>query len=292
MTSSPDPEAFGALTPRAVTTARGTFAALDAPVPAGTSRRGHVLLVPGFTGSKEDFAFVLPLLAQAGWHATSYDQRGQYETPGKPDDDYSVRGFAADALAIQEALAPYGASHLVGHSFGGLVAQHAVLDDTSAWRSLALLCSGPAGFGDAGVRARADDPDAAVRMLRAFVAAVPVVGLEVVFAQQNAAIDAPPQLKTFVKRRFLASASESLTAIATHLLDTPDQVGALAASGVPVALARGSADDAWPYAVQDEMAERLGTEVVVIEGAGHSPAVDQPAATVDFLLRAWERAER
>lgn len=292
MTSAPAGEAFGALTPRTLTTPRGTVATLDAPVPRGTSRRGHVLLLPGFTGSKEDYAFLLPLLAQAGWHATAYDQRGQYETPGKPDDDYSVRGFAADALAIQEALAPYGGSHLVGHSFGGLVAQHAVLDDTSAWRSLALLCSGPAGFGDAGVRALTPDPEAPLRRLRTFAGAVPEVGLEVVFAQQNAALDVPPAVREFLRRRFVASAPESLTSIAEHLMDAPDQVDALASVDVPVAVARGSADDAWPYAVQDRMAERLGTEVVVIDGAGHSPAVDRPAATASFLLRAWERAER
>ncbi len=272
-------------------TARGTFAVLDAPVPSGTPRRGHVLLVPGFTGSKEDFALVLPLLARAGWHATSYDQRGQFETAGKPDDDYSLRGLAADALAVQEALAPYAGSHLVGHSFGGLVAQHAVLDDASAWRSLALLCSGPAGFDDPGVQALAGEP-AQVRMLRAFLTAVPTVGLEVVFEQQHTAFDVPDEIRGFLRRRFLASAPESLTAIAAHLLEAPDQVDALAATDVPVAVGRGSDDDAWPFVVQDRMAERLGTEVVVIEAAGHSVAVDQPAATVDFLVRAWARAER
>ena len=47
-------------------TPRGSFAAhvarVDAPL-------GHVLLVPGWTGSKEDFTQLLPLLAQAGFDA-------------------------------------------------------------------------------------------------------------------------------------------------------------------------------------------------------------------------------
>ncbi|WP_370618299.1 alpha/beta fold hydrolase [Mumia sp. Pv 4-285] len=276
-------------TPRVVSTDRGAFAVLDAPVPGGTTRRGHVLLVPGFTGSKEDFAFILPLLARAGWHATAYDQRGQYESVGKPDDDYSVRGLAADALALQEALAPQGRSHLVGHSFGGLVAQQAVLDDASAWRSLTLLCSGPAGFAHPDVVAAADDPEPALRRLRGFIEAVPSQGLETVFELQNTDLDVRPPVRAFLRKRFLASAPESLCAIAEQLIGVPDQVDALAATDVPVAVAYGSGDDAWPFAAQEQMARRLRTEAAVIPGTGHSPATDDPAATVAVLLSAWER---
>ncbi|MDD9349163.1 alpha/beta fold hydrolase [Mumia sp.] len=274
---------------RVIETPRGAFAALDARVPPGTSRRGHVLLAPGFTGSKEDFSAILPALAAAGWHATAYDQRGQYETAGDPDDDYSLRGFAADALAVQEALAPHGRSHLVGHSFGGLVAQHAVLDDASAWRSLTLLCSGPAGFRHPVVRELANDPEGSTRRLESFLVAVPALGLEAVFESQETEPDAAPGVRDFQRTRFVASSPESLCAIAACLLDAPDQVDALAATEVPVAVGRGADDDAWPHSAQDAMAARLGTDVVVIPGTGHSPAADAPEATAAFLLKAWER---
>ena len=46
---------------------------------------GTALLVPGFTGSKEDFISVLPLLAADGWRVVTYDQRGQYESAGTPE---------------------------------------------------------------------------------------------------------------------------------------------------------------------------------------------------------------
>jgi pimeloyl-ACP methyl ester carboxylesterase len=251
-----------------VETSRGAFAVLDAPVPSGTPRRGHALLVPGFTGSKEDFAFVLPLLAQEGWHATAYDQRGQYETPGAPGDDFSLRGFAADALAVQEALAPQGGSHLVGHSFGGIVAQQAVLEDASAWRSLALLCSGPAGFDDPDVVAAMNGDATSAAMLRTFLDASTDQGLETVFDHLYADPGMPPKVQAFVRRRFLASAPASLRAIAEHLLDAPDH-------------------DAWPHGSQVRTAERLGVTAVVIADAGHSPAVDQPDVTAAWLLRAW-----
>lgn len=292
MTTPRTPTAYDASAPQTVTTPRGTFAVLDVPVPSGTTRRGHVLVVPGFTGSKEDFSQLLPLLAQSGWHATAYDQRGQYETAGKPDDDYSLRGFATDALALQETIAPHGRSHLVGHSFGGLVAQHAVLHDASAWRSLTLLCSGPAGFGHPDVAALAVDPESSPLMLSRFVSAVPSVGLEALFEKQHADLDVSPEVRAFLRSRFLASSPESLCAIARHLQDAPDQVDALAATDVPVTVGRGGDDDAWPHASQARMAERLGTGVEVIPDSGHSPAADAPEATATFLLRAWERLGR
>jgi alpha-beta hydrolase superfamily lysophospholipase len=42
----------------------------------------RVVLVPGATGSKEDFRRVLPLLAAAGYRAESFDLAGQFESAG------------------------------------------------------------------------------------------------------------------------------------------------------------------------------------------------------------------
>ena len=85
-----------------VETERGTFAAWLAEPHKTPLPHGHVLLVPGFTGSKEDFAPLLPLLADAGWSAGTYDQRGQFESPGAADDDYSLSGYAADLVAVAD----------------------------------------------------------------------------------------------------------------------------------------------------------------------------------------------
>ena len=53
----------------------GPLAALD----TGTAAEGTVLLLAGFTGSKEDFAPLLAPIAAAGLRAVAIDQRGQYE---------------------------------------------------------------------------------------------------------------------------------------------------------------------------------------------------------------------
>ena len=61
------------------------------------------------------------------------------------------------------------------------------------------------------------------------------------------------------------------------------RVADVAATGLPVWVGRGAGDDAWPHAVQDDMAARLGTTVHVVAGADHSPAVENPVG----LAAAW-----
>src|SRR4051794_12052793 len=75
----------------------GPLTALDT---GGKTPQGTVLMVAGYTGSKEDFAPLLAPLAEAGWRVVALDQRGQYESSG-PDDPsaYSVPELGADLLA-------------------------------------------------------------------------------------------------------------------------------------------------------------------------------------------------
>src|ERR671927_1325751 len=81
----------------------GPLAALDT---GGDGERGTVLLVPGFTGSKEDFAPLLRPLCAAGHRVVALDQRGQFESPG-PDDParYTVAELAGDVVAVGRSLA-------------------------------------------------------------------------------------------------------------------------------------------------------------------------------------------
>jgi len=249
-------------------TARGPFAAhvarADSPV-------AHVLLIPGWTGSKEDFTPVLPLLAAAGIDATTYDQRGQYETAGAPDDDYTLQGFAADALAVA-ATSGHERSHLVGHSFGGLVAQQAAVVQPAAWLDLSLVCSGPGALGDS-----------PTRPLKRIVSAIGKVPLLQIHQLREQGVRRPAQITRFLARRFVANAPASLRSMTQLLIDAPDIVDEVAATGLPAWVGRGLDDDAWPHDVQARMAERLGTRIHVVPDAGHSPAVENPSG----LMQAW-----
>lgn len=249
-------------------TPRGEFAAHT--IRAGGPRE-HVLLVPGWTGSKEDFTPLLPLLAADGFDVTTYDQRGQYETPGEPGADYSLAGFAADALAVR-AASGHERSVLLGHSFGGLVAQQAAVADPAAWVSLSLLCTGPGALGESDRRP-----------LQKLVSAIGKVPLLDIHELREQGIKRPAQITGFLAKRFTSNDPRSLRAITQHLIDAPDIVDDVLATGLPVWVGRGADDDAWPHDVQAVMAERLGTPIHVIPDSAHSPAVENPAG----LIAAW-----
>src|SRR4051812_3247129 len=125
--------------------AHRTFAGGAGPLVAldtGPAGGATVLLVAGYTGSKEDFAPLLRPLCGAGYRAVALDQRGQYESPG-PDDPaaYTVADLAADVVTVGRVLRSEtpGPVHLVGHSFGGLVSRAGVLAEPSLFTSLTLL---------------------------------------------------------------------------------------------------------------------------------------------------------
>ncbi|MFC6715442.1 alpha/beta hydrolase [Branchiibius cervicis] len=94
------------------------------------SDHGTVLLIPGFTGSKEDFLDFMPLLASAGYDTWAYSQRGQADSAAPEGQQcYTLDAFTADAMSVAQLVARQGRPlHLVGHSFGGVVAREAAID--------------------------------------------------------------------------------------------------------------------------------------------------------------------
>lgn len=260
----------------ALPTPPGPLAALC----AGESGTGTpVLLVPGFTGSKEDFLPVLAPLAEAGHPVAAVDLRGQLDTPGPEDQSaYAVPALAAEVLAAAGALGR--PLHLVGHSFGGLVTRAATIADPGAVRSLTLLGSGPAAI-------TGRSAQRLVAMAQVYAGG----GIAAVWAASQA-LDAadpgyvapPPEVAAFLAERFFRSAPGGLLAVAEALRTEPDRTAELRATGVPLLVAHGVADDAWSPEVQRDMAERLAARYAVIPDSEHSPAVENPASTLGVLL--------
>ncbi len=260
-------------------TARGEFAVLAAPS-AGDTPRGPVLLVPGFTGSKEDFIAVLAPIAAAGHPVTALDLRGQYETPGSEDPrSYDVKELAEDLLAVVARLG--GPVHLVGHSFGGLVGRATALADPASLRSLTLLDSGPAAISHP---ASSD--------LALMVQALPTTDLETIWTvkrqlELSSRPGPPPHIEDWLRTRFLANHPVALRRLAEQLLDEPDRTDELAAVGLPIMVAFGAQEEAWPPAIQRQMASRLDADLVVFADAAHSPAAECPEETAEALISFW-----
>jgi pimeloyl-ACP methyl ester carboxylesterase len=259
----------------------GTIAALRADPSSGRAT-ADVLLVPGFTGSKEDFVPVLDLLAAAGLRVTTIDLPGQFESRG-PDEPAAYTPDHLATCLLQVIAELDGPVHLVGHSFGGLVARSAVISQPHAVADLVLMSSGPAAIGGAR-RER----------LEYLAPVLPVIGLPGVWAalQQGYAADPGyvppgPELDAFLERRFLAGNPAMLLGMGAALAAEPDRVDELCATGIRTLVLHGANDDAWLPDVQREMALRLGAEYLMVEDAAHSPAAENPDATARALIEFW-----
>lgn len=272
-----------------IETSRGAFAALEALPGSGVPERRPALLVPGLTGSKEDFLAVLHTLAASGRRVVSIDMRGQYESIG-PDDPsaYTRAALGEDISALLETLGPEPA-HLVAHSFGGLVCREAVLTDRVRPASFTLMSSGPAAItGPTADKAKA---------LRD---AIPELGMEAIWSialePDYNGRGLQEEIIAFIKARTLGNSERGLVCMSNEILTAPDRVDELAkhcaGAGLRTLVLYGEDDDAWEPAVQAVMAERLNASKVVIPGAAHSPAWDAPETTAAALLAFWGQAEQ
>ncbi len=248
-----------------------------------TPARGVVLLVPGFTGSKEDFTGFLPLLAERGWDAWSYSQRGQADSaaPAGPE-NYTLDQFAGDVLAVASLIGDGRPVHLLGHSFGGVVARAAAIASPEGFADLTMLCSGPHGW--------AGRLDREAEIVRSRGSAgwwnednPQTVGL------QDADLTSD---EAFRRLRMGRTSDENLIAGAEILSDDRDSTDELLATGLPVLVAHGADDPAWPQEWQRTMALLLDARYVVIPDAAHSPQVENPGGTLAALDDFWAGLDR
>ncbi|MFI6418860.1 alpha/beta fold hydrolase [Streptomyces sp. NPDC050842] len=273
---------------RRLATARGDFAVLDA-MPEG-ERRGTVLLLPGYTGSKEDFLALLGPLSEAGYRAVAVDGRGQHETPGpRGRAAYRRRPLALDAVAQAAALGD-GPVHLLGHSFGGLVARAAGSLAPGAFRSLTLLSSGPGRV--------ARPQRIRIRVLRGALALLPKERVWQAMCWLDSRGEEPdtdtgdtPELTGFLRRRWMRTRIAQLAGAGRLLLSDPDGTAELLELRMPLHIAYGADEMVWPPAELAAAAARTGAHHTVVEGAGHSPNVSHPRELTDRLTGFWERVD-
>ncbi|WP_369193842.1 alpha/beta fold hydrolase [Streptomyces djakartensis] len=270
-------------------TGRGEFAVVDSSPEGGRDLEGVVLMLPGFTGSKEDFRLLHEPLAERGYRLVAVDGRGQHESDGPPCDEsaYGQRELARDVHALAAALGV--PVHLVGHSLGGQIARAAVLLDHSPFLSLTLMSSGPAEI--------SVSQQQRVKLLHDALA---VMSMEEVWEAIRAM--GPPEevggpARGFgdeeqMRRRWLCNKPAQLLATGRQLCSEPDRVAELAAVPLPMHVLSGAYDDTWPVPVLDDMAVRLGAHRTIVEGAEHSPNADRPLPTARALADFWDGTRR
>ncbi|MGW1613530.1 alpha/beta fold hydrolase [Streptomyces sp. NPDC002285] len=275
----------------ALHTSRGAFAVVDSPAAPGVEIRGAALLLPGFTGSKEDFRLMHEPLAARGYRTIAVDGRGQHESDGPERDEapYARGELAQDVLAQVAALGTLDAPlHLFGHSLGGQIARAAVLLDHTPFSSLTLMASGPAQI--------SDSQQQRVKLLRDALAVMTMAETwEAILAM------GPPEEvggpargiggPDLLRRRWLGTKPAQLLATGRQLTTEPDRVDELAALPLPFHVLSGASDDTWPVPLLDDMAARLNARRTVIPGAEHSPNADQPLRTSEAVADFWDSVD-
>ncbi|MGM9472924.1 alpha/beta fold hydrolase [Pseudarthrobacter sp. YS3] len=251
----------------------------------GKPRNTRVVLVPGVTGSKEDFAIMMPDLAEAGFHVVSYDLAGQYESAGAgpenlvpPRRHYDYELFVGDFLAVLES--GEGPAHVVGYSFAAIVAQIAYTRRPELFRSLTLLsCPPEPGQGFRGVNRFGRFSGWANGRVGA---ALMIWGIRRNFNKIT------PHRLTFVRHRFRFTRRQSVRDIYELMKRAPDLRQELAAATLPKFVAVGE-HDLWPLELHERFAESIGARIAVYRG-GHSPSETSPHEFARDLLALYAEA--
>jgi pimeloyl-ACP methyl ester carboxylesterase len=240
-------------------------------VSLGDARSPRVLLVPGVTGSKEDFTLMLPELATAGYYVQSSDLAGQYESAGAgpgnlvpPRRRYDYELYVGDLIAVLEAGAH--PAHVLGYSFAGIVAQLALRRRPELFASLSLLSTPPLpGQSLRGV--------ARVGWLSGPAPARLGAALMIWGIKRNI-VEVPPGRLRFVRHRFGLTKRRSVRDVVAMMKHAPDLRRVLAASPVPKLVAVGE-HDLWPRRLHARFADEIGATLVVYP-SGHSPCETAP----------------
>jgi pimeloyl-ACP methyl ester carboxylesterase len=252
----------------------------------GDTSAPRVVLVPGVTGSKEDFSLMLPLLAAAGYRAETYDMAGQYEshaagpenlTPPRRSYDHSL--FVEDLIHVLErGNAPV---HVLGYSFAGTVAQLACTVRPDLFASLTLLsCPPEPGQGFRGVKRIGPISHFTTGSIGA---ALMIWGVKRNFTH------VPPGRLAFVRARFALTRRAAVADIISLMKKSPDLRTDLRETPIPKLVAVGE-HDLWPSALHAELAERIGARLAVYR-TGHSPCETAPHQLVDDLLALYAEVD-
>jgi 2-succinyl-6-hydroxy-2,4-cyclohexadiene-1-carboxylate synthase len=233
-----------------------------------------VVFVHGYTGNSRNWALTIPALRE-NFRTISVDLRG-HGLSGRPEseDAYALETMASDVYELLRAL-DIEECVLVGHSMGGMVSQLLVLEHPEPVRALVL------------VDTAAEVPKGLLyderRAQRArLVGIAREKGMEVVFEEQmkmtpvHPALAANPRYSEFWREQFLMTSPEAYIAGANGMASRRSVVADLANIAVPTLVICGEKDEPFLEPSRQMHAAIPGSELVIIQGAGHGPQMETP----------------
>lgn len=235
------------------------------------SQRPPLLLLHGAGGQYTHWPPHLRRLPNTTVYAP--DLPGHGNSGGTPR--LSIAGYAADALALMDAL-DLEQAIVGGHSMGGAIALTLALDHPDRLAGLLLVASG--------ARLRVS-PDILSGLQTNFETAVDLI------VQRAFGPDASGNLLRLGRRQLLKCPPEVIHADYAAC-DAFDVMSRLSEIRMPTLVLAGTADQMTPEKYARYLAENIpGAQLALVEGAGHMVAIESPqqvAALVDDWLGTLE----
>jgi pimeloyl-ACP methyl ester carboxylesterase len=273
---------------------------------AGPADGPLALCLHGFPDTANTWRHLLPRLGEAGYHAVAPWLRGYAPSGLAPDCAYQVGALASDANGIRDAVGGDGAV-LIGHDWGALATYAAIGAAPERWRQAVVMAIPPLGLAAAGLF---DYDNLKQRQWYQFFFCNPLAELAVMndgyafldrlWADWSPGYDASDDLPA-VKEALgdparvaaaLGLYRTTLGGAELHPDYASEQAAAFQPSPTPVLYLHGLADGCMAAPSQSDAEAALaapGSQVVLVEGAGHFLQLEQPDTigrlVLDFLER-------
>ncbi|WP_327140449.1 alpha/beta fold hydrolase [Nocardia sp. NBC_01327] len=265
-----------------------------------------VVLLHGHCQRTESWTDVRDALLRQypGARVVCYDHRGHGDSANAPRQTYNLAQLGYDLREVLDTVAPTGPVVLVGHSMGGMTVLTYISQNPhevgTRIAGVALIATAASGLADAGFGRLLRNP-----IVSAFQSAVRYAPRLMQHAKLVACKVFAPVIRTAefgnrkvsVRVRSLANAMHNETPIVTmasFLSSFPhyDRTGTLPAlSRIPTLVLCGSADLMTPPSHSIAMAAAVEySDLVMIEGAGHSVILEQPVHVAEAIARLMTRA--
>ncbi len=259
------------------------------------------LCLHGFPDTAHTWRYLLPRLAEAGYHAVAPFMRGYAPTQVPPDSRYDTGTLALDACRLHEALGGSGDAVIIGHDWGAFATYGAAALEPERWRTVVTAAVAPQGsMADGFFRF-----DQLHRSWYVFFFQTPLA--EYAVSMENFAFidrlwsdwspgfdgswDTAKVKEALASPESLSAAIGYYRAMFSDPPDDPPTAAARAAAGTIAPQAtlylHGADDGCMGIETIGPVTEFLapGSEMVIVEGTGHFLHVERPDEVNDHIVR-------
>jgi len=247
-------------------------------VDAGPADGEVVLLSHSLFFDHSMFDPLAGLLNESGYRTIAYDHRGQGASSAGTLEELSMDALAEDAAALIQVLG-IGPVHVVGNSMGGFVALRLAARHPELVRTAAALGS------SAEEEYKRDEFAPLVEGLgQPGGAAASVDTLLYIMFGDTALATGGPVIEHW--RAFMSALGPSIRDAAYQVIHRTRVLEELKGTSVPVLAVAGAEDHVYPQPIAGiNIADASGGTETTVAVAGHSLALEQPAAVAELLLK-------